>query len=118
MAATKSGDFLENPLDVELLAIFRSLKLCVPLGIPNLIVENDSLLAIKAAQEGEESCILQSNLICDLLRLAECFHSSRFQYVGRLSNNVAHKFSRHAWKLRIYVFCRIRFQIFCSILFG
>lgn len=59
MAATKLEEFLDDPLAVELLAIFRGLQFCVPLSILDLVVESDSLLTIQALQEEEESYILR-----------------------------------------------------------
>lgn len=55
MAATKLEELIEEPLAVELLAIFWGLQLCVPLGILDLILESDYLLAIQVVREGEES---------------------------------------------------------------
>lgn len=100
MAATKSEDLMDEPVAVELLAIFRGLQLCVPLGIPHLIVESDSLLPIQAVHEGETySNVHHSNLIWDLRGQQRCFLSFKFQYVSRMGNKSTHKLARHAWQV-------------------
>lgn len=63
MAATKSEKQTGDPLEIELLAIFRGFQLCVPLGIENLKVESDSLFSIQAIDKGQSSCAQHSNLI-------------------------------------------------------
>lgn len=48
MVATKPEKYTDNLLEIKLLAIFQGLQLCLPMGISNLIVESDFLLAIQA----------------------------------------------------------------------
>lgn len=79
--------------------MFCSLQLCVPLGISELIVENDSLLAVKVVLEGEDSCILQSDVIQEILQMSSLFHSCSFQYISQLSSNVAHTLVRYVWQV-------------------
>lgn len=62
MPTTKREEHRSNPLEIELLAIFCG-QLCVPLGIHTLVVESDSLLAIRAVTEGENSCMQYSNIL-------------------------------------------------------
>lgn len=42
MAATKLEQWSSDPLEVEFMAIFWGLQLCVPLGISKISVESDS----------------------------------------------------------------------------
>lgn len=51
MVATKLEMNISNPFKVELLALFCGLQLCVLLGIPNIMMESDSLSAIQAIQK-------------------------------------------------------------------
>lgn len=57
MAETKPEELMDDPLVVELLTIFWGLQLCVSLGISKLIVESDSLLAIRVVHEVDESYV-------------------------------------------------------------
>lgn len=84
---------------MELLAIFCGLQICISFDISNLIVENNSLLAIRAVLKGEDSCILQSDVIREILWMSRLFHSCCFQYVSRLGNDVAHKLPRYPWQV-------------------
>lgn len=54
MAATKPEVLVGDPLEIELIAQLRVMQQCVPLGIPVLTVESDSMLAVKAFAEGED----------------------------------------------------------------
>lgn len=63
MAATKLEIMVGDPLEFELLAILRGLQICLPLGLRNLEVESDSLLAVKALHDGDESIASYSHLL-------------------------------------------------------
>lgn len=63
MACSKIEDYTDDPLEIELLAIFCRLQICLPLGIYCLRVESDSLLAIEAVIKEEDSCMEYSNII-------------------------------------------------------
>lgn len=54
IAAMKPEALLDDHLEVELLAIFRGVQLCVLRNISKLIVESDSLLTIRTMQKGED----------------------------------------------------------------
>lgn len=54
MACSKIEDNIDNPLEIELLALSRGLQVCLPLGIQTLRVETDSLCSrCKLVNEGE-----------------------------------------------------------------
>lgn len=63
MAATKAEKYTGDLIEIELLAIFQGLQLCLPMVISNLTVESDSLLAIQALKAGASSLIWHSNII-------------------------------------------------------
>lgn len=81
MASTKLEEHRSNSLEIELLAIFRGLILCVPLGIHSLVIESDSLLAIQAISDRENSCIQYGHLIQEIQNLKHRLMHCSFQYV-------------------------------------
>lgn len=70
---------LNTPLKVEFLAIFRGLQLCVPFMIQTLIVGSNSLLALKAIKEEEESHAQHMALIKEITVLRKRFQECQFQ---------------------------------------
>lgn len=88
---------LADPIEVKLLAIFRGLQLCVPLGIPKLAVEIDCLVAMQALKEGVESVAAHRHLLMEILRLRKNFVVCNFNHISRLGNHVAHFLARYAW---------------------
>lgn len=66
---TKPEAMASNPLEVELLAMFRGIQPCAPLGIYSLTMESDSMLAIKALAEGEDPLAHRSNLLREIIGL-------------------------------------------------
>lgn len=63
MVASKPEANLTDPLEVELLAILKSLQQCLPLGHHCLIVESDILLGIQALEERIEAYADYNNLL-------------------------------------------------------
>lgn len=59
-AATKLEEQIGNPLEIELVALFGEIQICVQLDIHTLKVESDSLI-IQAINERENSCMQYSN---------------------------------------------------------
>ncbi|KAF5471845.1 hypothetical protein F2P56_008611 [Juglans regia] len=55
MAAIVSQPVVNEPSTIELLAVFRGLQMCLPLGIAKLIVEFDSLLIVQELKATHES---------------------------------------------------------------
>lgn len=67
MVSTKPKVPIIDLLEVELLALLRGMHICAALGIPNIMVESDSLLAIQAIKEGENSYVFNSHLLKQIL---------------------------------------------------
>lgn len=96
---THLGAHLADPMEVELLAIFRGLQFCIPLGIPKITVETDCLLAIHALEECAKSVAAHRHLLLEILRLKNNFVVRKFSYVSRLGNQVAYSLTRYAWEV-------------------
>lgn len=96
MAATKLEKHIDDPLEIELLAIFRGLKLCLPMDILSLTVESDSLLAILALEVGASSLVWQVVLFRKFFHFRKFLLLCNFQHVSQLGNRVTHKFARFA----------------------
>lgn len=73
MAATLPEQLFNSPLEVELIAIFRRLQLCLPLGILSLMVESDSLVAVHVIQEGETALAHHRTILKEILRVNQKF---------------------------------------------
>lgn len=71
MTASKIENEVNDLSETELLAVFQGLQLCAHLDIPELIVESDSLLSVKAIREGGDSLTVMSNLLWKLLTYAK-----------------------------------------------
>lgn len=109
MAVTKREEHAEDPMEIEILAVFRGLQLCSPLEIQSITVKSDSLLAVQAISDGEASCAQHSNLIRDIISLLkERFMSCNFIYASRHGNFVAHELAMFS-KLRTFAFGEIFF---------
>lgn len=90
-----------EPLEVELLVVFRGMQLCAPLGVHNLMVETNCLLAVLTLEEGAILYACHNNMISKILMLKTMFGECKFQYVNMLDNRVAHTFARFAWQMKI-----------------
>lgn len=66
MAVIEREEHTTEPMEVELLTIFRGLQQCFRLGIQSIIIESDTLLAVQAINDGEDSCAQHSNLIREI----------------------------------------------------
>ncbi|XP_041011343.1 uncharacterized protein LOC121255128 [Juglans microcarpa x Juglans regia] len=99
MVATKVEFEVERPTTIELLAVLRGLQLCLPLGIPNLVVESDCLPLVQQLQAnvgGEDSYTPNGNLIAEARQLLSQFQQIQVVHVSRWGNGVAHTLARHA----------------------
>lgn len=63
LSANKKEQGVNDPVEVELMAMLRGLQLCPPLGIKVLILESDSLVKVTQLQQEEESCSLLVNIM-------------------------------------------------------
>lgn len=69
------------------------------MGLSNLIVETDCLLAMQALEEGAASLTDHHALLLEIFRLNDCFQLCTFSYVSRLGNQVAHSLARFTWQV-------------------
>lgn len=70
---THPEQHLFEPMEVELLAIIRGMQFCLSLGILQVTVEMDFLLAVKALGEGADSVVAHRNLISKILTIKRSF---------------------------------------------
>lgn len=69
MLASRKEDEVNDLMEIELLAILRGLKLCVPLGLHVLVVESDSLLIVNELLDAGQNLSLLGNLFYDVKEL-------------------------------------------------
>ncbi|KAF5444777.1 hypothetical protein F2P56_033882 [Juglans regia] len=94
LTASKKEKEVNDPAEVELLAMLRGLQLCPPLGIEELIMESDSLLMVTQVQAVEEYWSLLGNIVKEIKLLMKRFRRCTIQHVGRMGNVAAHKLTR------------------------
>ncbi|XP_040999440.1 uncharacterized protein LOC121245502 [Juglans microcarpa x Juglans regia] len=82
MAATVSGNAMNDPTIIELFAIFKGLQLCLPLAIPKLIVESNCWLVVQELQDAQESSLADGNLIMEVKGLLSLFQEVRMEHVN------------------------------------
>ena len=58
--------------------------------IQAIIIESDSLLAIREIDNGHESFNEWFNIILDIIQLAQQYASKRFCHISRIANEYAH----------------------------
>ncbi|XP_035545034.1 uncharacterized protein LOC118348152 [Juglans regia] len=63
LLACKKENEINDPLEIELLAILRGLQICLPLGIPQLVIESDYLLLVDEIRNDKASRSLHENLV-------------------------------------------------------
>ena len=79
-----------SPLQAELLAIRFGLEIALGKGYTKIIIETDSLLAVKEIEKGYASLCEWGNIVCDIsFYLAQC-ESGRVCHVYRKANSLAH----------------------------
>lgn len=67
-----------EPKDIELLAIFRGLQICLRMGIRRIMVESDCLLMIQEYQAKGTLTSILGHLILEIKRLQEDFEEYFF----------------------------------------
>lgn len=82
MATTLPDVHFEYPIEIELLAMFKSLQLCVKMHIWKLMVETDCLVTVQAMEEGPKAHVSYNHLIQEILSLANSFELYKFNYVS------------------------------------
>ncbi|XP_041009382.1 uncharacterized protein LOC121253436 [Juglans microcarpa x Juglans regia] len=96
LSASGRESVVQDPIEIELLTILRGLQLCIPMGIPELIVESDSLLSVQAIQSMEDPKSMQGNVICAIKDLMKSLPKVLMQHANRLSNRVADGLAKYA----------------------
>ncbi|KAF5445709.1 hypothetical protein F2P56_034740 [Juglans regia] len=89
MSVSRKENEVQDSMEIELLAILRGMQLCFPMGIPELIVETDSLLSVQALQSQDELMSMQGNLISAIKELMKQMPMVSIQHVSRLANGAA-----------------------------
>lgn len=82
MATTLPEVHYEDPIEIELLAMFKSLQLYVKMDIWKLMVETNCLVAVQAMEEGSKAHVSYNHLIQEILTLANSFELYKFNYVS------------------------------------
>ncbi|KAF5478058.1 hypothetical protein F2P56_004648, partial [Juglans regia] len=99
LSACKKENDINDHLEIELIAILRGLQICLPLGIPQLVIESDSLLLVDEIQNDKAPRSLHGNLVTQIKQLMQRLQKCFIQHSGRLGNSVAHGMARHAWNV-------------------
>ncbi|KAF5463138.1 hypothetical protein F2P56_019077 [Juglans regia] len=99
MVASKHEEDVDGAETIESIAVLRGLQLCLPLGIPKLILECDCMNVVRELQSTEASMASAGNVINDAKMLMGRFQEVRVQHVNRIGNGVAHSLARHAWNI-------------------
>ncbi|CAI9763030.1 unnamed protein product [Fraxinus pennsylvanica] len=106
MAATKREDDVDEAATIEALAILRGLQLCIPFGIPKIVIEIDCLLLVQELQASPASLATAGYIIAEVKQLLSRFQEVQIQHVNRMGNSVAHALARNAWNVAdISVWC-------------
>lgn len=72
-AASKKEMDVNDPIEIELLAILRGLQLCLHRGINNLGIKSDYLIMFQTIQDRRLSMSLLGNLLKDIMDLIQFF---------------------------------------------
>lgn len=89
MATSKAEVEVFAPEDIELLAVFRALQLCISVGIKKLVIESDCLLMIRDLQVSTESSTSLRVFLQETKKLLVAFDDYHIQCMSRLGNELA-----------------------------
>ena len=84
----------DSPLHAEMLAIELGLKVACAKGCSKIIVETDSLMAVKLMNQGENVLWAEGSLVVDILDFASSCDSCEFAHVCREANTLAHSIAK------------------------
>lgn len=87
---------VDNLVVIEVLAIIRSLQLCMHHGFTNIIIESNCLLLVEEILAPAAPCSALDNIISDISNLMHYFISCSIQYTSRDRNRAAHCLARYA----------------------
>ncbi|KAF5463849.1 hypothetical protein F2P56_013977 [Juglans regia] len=94
MVANMKENGVNDPMEIELLAIFKGLQICIPMGIDELIIESDSLLIVNELIEACEPTSAWGNLVFEVKNMMKMFPSCSIQHKGWMANEAAHTFEK------------------------
>lgn len=77
-------------------AILVCMQWVLGIEIYNLIIENDSLMAIRYILEGNKCLAIEVNLVKDIVELVKKFAWSECQFRKRKANKAAHYLTKYA----------------------
>lgn len=106
MAATRLKEHFEDPIEVELLAVFRGMQLCNPTHVRHFIIETDCLLVVQAIHEGANSYADYTNPVHEILLLKQFLRAMIVTYINRLGNKVAYSLDRPLGTLIVQKFVK------------
>ncbi|XP_042939414.1 uncharacterized protein LOC122274444 [Carya illinoinensis] len=95
-SASKKENGVTDPMEVELLAILRGLQLCILMGIPDLVIESDSLMLVEELNNSSESRSAWGNLVHEVKELIKRIPRYSVQHKGRMANEAAYNLARYA----------------------
>ena len=102
LCAATRVDNIESSLHAELKAILFGLKEATSIHLPFLIVESDSLLAIREIEKQRDSFYEWEGIILDIIDISREFSSCIFSHTRRSVNSCAHNMARLATVLGDY----------------
>ncbi|KAF5470900.1 hypothetical protein F2P56_011387 [Juglans regia] len=80
LSPCKKENEINDPIEIEMLAILRGLHICIPLGITQFVIESDSLLMVNEVQNEGASRSLHGNLVLQIKQLMQrfpnCFYNT------------------------------------------
>ncbi|KAF5459731.1 hypothetical protein F2P56_019653 [Juglans regia] len=99
MAASFSEGDVAEPVHIEVISLFCGLQLYASMGIDQIQVESDCLLAIEAVQQDNMANSLLGCFYSELKKLSSCFRECVFQHVYREANMATHCLAHYARKV-------------------
>ena len=94
LSAVKRVGEVECPLQAELLAILFGLEECRSQLLQSLIIESDSLLAVREIEIRHESFSERFSIILDIIHVAQHYTGRQFCHISRLTNKCAHMLTK------------------------
>lgn len=75
----------------------RGLQIYIPLGIPKLLIESDSLMLVNEVLSDKESMALFGNMVFEIKRLMKCFSKCSIEHIGprRMANEATHELAKY-----------------------
>jgi ribonuclease HI len=98
ISAAKSASICANfdPAAGEALAALHAAEFCRDLGIPEVILEGDSLMVTRALEEKGENWLRYGQIVEDTKSVLRSFRQWRISHVRREANGAAHGLAKEA----------------------